>query len=131
MVSAYIDPVEDTDIPDDIFCRIRGVTHQVSVHVMPASAPASAHAKARRVARTLAEIGQGAVQDLQTDKVTLAKSARPLSTKQAGRSQTENSTAILSLVWCMNHSDVMTREGVNGILEVLQRYLPEALPHRY
>lgn len=131
MISVAIDPVADEDIPDDLYARVRGITHHVSVHVMPSGAPASAKTKARRLARTMAEVGQGAVQDLQTDQLSVAKSARPKSIK-AGKSEVpQTSHAILSLVWCMNHSKVMTPDGVNQLFDVLTRFLPEALPRRY
>lgn len=131
MISASIDPVEDDDIPDDIYSRIRGVTHQVSIHVMPGDAPASAKTKARRLARAMAEAGQGAFQDLQSDQLSIAKSARANPINTVRREAAENSQAILSLAWYMNHSDVMKSEGVNRLLDVLARYLPEALPRRY
>lgn len=131
MIAISIDPVEDEDIPDDVYSLVRGITHLISVHVMPGGAPASAMTKARRLARSLAEAGQGAVFDPQTDRLSVAKSARPSSIKIDTLQKPETSQAILSLVWCMNHSDVMKPEGVNQFLDVLTRFLPEALPRRY
>ena len=131
MITVSFEPVEEEDIPDFVFSSVRGISYQVLLHVMPAGTPESAKIKARRLARYLAEIGHGVVQDLQTDKLTLSKTVRSASEPPERPMYPEQSSAILSLDWCMNHSDMMTREGVDGMLNLLQRFLPEALPRRY
>lgn len=131
MITVNFESIQDEDIPDCVFSYLRGITHQVSLHVMPSGAPERARTKARRLARLLSEAGCGAVQDLQSDKVTLSKSALSASKPSKKPLLPEQSSAILSLDWCMDHSDMMTREGVNGLLDLLQRFLPEALPRRY
>lgn len=135
MISIVINPVDDDDIPDQVFTTLRGITHQISIHLMPLHASETAMKTARRIARSLAEAGEGVWEDLQTGKLTLSKSAK-LSDKRIEQ-PSENfpdrgkSVTILSVDWCMNHSSLMTRDGVSGFLSLLQRFLPEALPRRY
>ncbi|MEP2783580.1 MAG: hypothetical protein ABJP33_14315 [Pseudoruegeria sp.] len=134
-ISVDIDAIEDEDIPDEVFATLRGITHQISLHLMPFDAAEAAKAKAKRIARSLAESGHGVWQDLRTDKLALSKSARlvPRQGRQSSSSSLsfDRSVTVLSLDWCMNHSKLMTREGINGFLNLLQRFLPEALPRRY
>lgn len=126
-LTADLDPVEDEDIPDEVFATLRGITHQIALHVMPASAPKAAITRARQLARRLAEAGAGLWQDLQTDTLKLATTARPAPRPKPASSR----VTVLSLVWAMDHSAVMTRDGIGALLDVLQRHLPEALPRRY
>ena len=82
MISIDINPVDDEDIPDEAFTTLRGITHQISIHLMPLHASETAKNTARRIARSLAEAGHGVWEDLQTGKLTLSKSAK-LSDKQS------------------------------------------------
>ena len=127
MLTATLDPVEDEDIPDEVYATLRGITHQVALHVMPGTAPRAAITRAGQLARRLAEAGQGLWQDLQTDALKIATTARPAPRpKPSSRRVT-----VLSLDWAMDHSAVMSRDGIGALLDVLQRHLPEALPRRY
>ncbi len=166
LIAAHIDPVEDEDIPDDIFAALRGITHKIALSLQPIHAPAAAKTRARQIARTLAEAGQGLWQDLQADQQGIAASARQgtpgraaasitarvppqvkpgllarlLGRKPAGPAadpappaagQEKQPLTLLHMVWCMDHSTLMTVEGVSAFLDILARYLPEAIPRRY
>ena len=151
VLNVSIDSCLAEDLPDEVFPLIPGAGFLASITLEPRAAPGRAQALARKLARALAEAGEGCIEDGETGKITLATSARGRAEVQDAVARTEAKPGLirrifgqrqgdvadparigeLDLSWWMDHDRLTTREGMRDCLSLLRRHLPEALPRRY
>jgi hypothetical protein len=118
--------VEPEDVPEAVRTLLPGIGHMVELNLEPTAAPQSAHALLRRVAKALATAGHGVVVDLQADTVTTPTGVRRYVAPPRGASLTA-----LELSWFSVDARLASREGLDRVIDCLERSVHEALPVRY
>ena len=118
--------VEPEDVPETVRALLPGIGHMVELNLEPTAAPQSARALLRRTAKALATITHGVVVDLQADTVTTPTGVRRYVAPPRGASLTA-----LELSWFSVDSRFASREGLDRVVDCLEKSVPEALPVRY
>jgi hypothetical protein len=118
--------VELEDTPPDVLAALPGIRHMIELALEPTAAPQSAYSLLRRTAKLLASAGHGAILDQQTGAITtpsgVHRYVRPLSSKVVD---------VLELSWFAMNGNIGSRPWCDGLVRLLERSLPEALPVRY
>lgn len=120
------DRVEEEDIPEEIRDALPGIVTLIELNLSPISAPKIAHEKMWRLARQLAKLTHGIVEDPQSDEIETPQGVqrlRPVS--RTGDKMT------LTLNWWFTEPVLVDATRVDEFLDLLSRQLPEALPKRY
>jgi hypothetical protein len=118
--------VEPEDVPEAVRALLPGISHMVELNLEPTAAPQAARTLLTRAAKALAAMGHGVVLDLQASTATTPAGVPRYVAPSAGASLTA-----LELSWFSVDAAVASREGVEAVLDCLDRYVPEALPVRY
>src|SRR5262249_29982623 len=90
------------------------------------TAPMKALKLARKVARAIAQQAHGVVFDPQDDSVTT-----PAGFKRFSPARHTDRFSIVDMTWWFTDGPLLSEAGLRAFLDVLRRYLPEALPKRY
>jgi len=118
--------VSAEDIPEEIANALPGIAYLIELNLEPADAPASARAKLGRLAKQLATACHGVVEDPQADSLTLGTRVRRLSA--LGKSE---EATILKMGFWYESGPMTSDAAAADLLDLLSRYLPEAVPARY
>lgn len=118
--------VDDDEIPDEISAALPGVSYQTELLLEPTDAPEVARKLLLRVAKGLAAGSQGVAFDRQEQSILL-----PSGTKNFTPPKVDEIASTLMLSWWFGPEMLQeTRDFIN-MLEIIERYIPEALPRRY
>lgn len=126
IVFVFDTPVEDEDIPQEIAKQLPGLRYLVECSVEPITSDPKILAELWKSARFLAKDAIGVIFDPQRDEIVL-----PSGVKRVLKVEKTKRFTVLEMSWWFNHQSVLNRENLIGLLEVLERYLPESLPRRY
>ena len=127
VISRPVD-VDPEDIPDEIMRALPGVAYLTEITIEPISAPENVRKETLRLCKALAREMKGAVEDPQEDAIQLPSGAKKVSSGGV----TGKDRPVISLIW--NFDDTTTFYQSNTIdqfVNVLERYMPDALPRRY
>ena len=114
------------DIPENVAGMLPGICYLTELNLEPISAPKSAHSLLSTVSKHLAKTAHGVVVDPQTDTVIA-----PAGAKRYRPQPREERFSVLTLSWWFTEGPLLTGSGVQRLIELLERMLPEAMPRRY
>jgi hypothetical protein len=118
--------VEGENIPEEVFSSLPGIRYLTEINLEPIHAPGSAHTHLSRISSRIARVCQGIFLDPQQDTIASPRGVRRLSpNKPKGR------ISVLSFAWWFDESPLIEQGGFAGLLLIMEKYLPEALPRRY
>jgi len=120
------DAVLPEDVPEEVSVSQPGVSFLTQLVLEPIGSPASAYAALLRAARAVARAGHGVVLDGQTGELTTPRGVR----RFVPETRPER-FAVLDLGWWFLGDRLLTPEGLNGLLDIFEALLPEAIPRRY
>jgi hypothetical protein len=127
-IAAYVHPVEDEDVPDEVMAQLAGIDVSIQMSLEPGSAPPSAHTRLRKIARLISRQTTGVIEDGQEGSYELATGVKKYLKPEREKRQR---FSILKLSWWFESDLLATRERLYDFIGLLSRYLPEALPRRY
>lgn len=125
IVTRSID-IEEDQIPDEISSALPGLSYLTELSLEPTDAPESAQKLFARVAKGLAATSHGLVFDRQGDSLHF-----PRGTKKLLPAREDEAASTLMLSWWLGPKVLQSTSDFIGMLEILHRYVPEALPRRY
>jgi hypothetical protein len=120
------DEVLAEDIPEDVSATLPGIRYLTELHLSPITASTSARKMLESVAKSIAKISHGVYHDCQTDELVTPKGVKrfiPVARNER--------FSLLELNWWFLNDDVLSRDGLSGLLDIFESLLPEALPRRY
>lgn len=127
LINAHVSArVEPEDIPEHVAQALPGIAHLVELSLEPIGAPASALTKLRTLAKAFATAAHGVIEDPQAGTVALGTRVQRLSSLGASDDST-----LLSMGFWYESGPMTNPEAATALLNVLSRYLPEAVPARY
>lgn len=118
--------VEPEDVPDDVARSLPGISHVYQLSLEPVGAPKSAYSLLHRTARSLASASEGVISDQQTDELKLPSGVRRYRAAPEGES-----LSLVLMTWFFTETPLLEPGNVRGLVDTLERQLPEALPRRY
>jgi hypothetical protein len=120
------DAVESDDVPDEVVPSIPGACFVTRLSVEPIGAPSKAMALAQKAARAIASHAHGVVFDPQDGGVTTPSGVtRFVPVKHAER------FSILQMEWWFTDGPLLRAAGLDALVDLLAKSLPEAMPRRY
>lgn len=114
------------DLPDGIETILPGIRFLAELNLEPINAPKTAHAKMASVSKRLAKASHGVILDQQTGTFNL-----PSGVKRYQPKKRDERFSILRLSWWFTDSPLLTKQGLEKFIQLLECQLPEALPKRY
>ncbi len=126
IVLAPSDRVLIEDLPVEVASILPGIRYLTQLNLEPLSAPKRAHTLLRRVSNRLAKSAHGVVLDPQTDTLST-----PSGVRRFRRAKREKRTALLQLSWWFNEGALLTEDGLERFVALLESRIPEAMPRRY
>jgi len=118
--------VMDEDIPLQIMGALPGIKFQLEINLEPITAPKKAISLVKKISSEIAKLTSGIIIDHQKDTVTTPKGA-----KRFIQVEKFPKMDIVELSWWMNHDIFTTADNLQKLLNIIEVYLPEALPRRY
>jgi len=114
------------DIPEEIAHALPGIAYLIELNLEPFDAPALAHTQLRKIAKQIATACHGVIEDPQAESMTLGTRVRRLA--PLGRS---DEATLLKMGFWYESGPMTSAEAAGDLLDLLSRYLPEAVPARY
>lgn len=118
--------IEPQDVPETVRTLLPGIDYKIEINLEPTAAPRTARALLKRAAKAVATAGHGVVVDLQTDTLATPAGVRRFVAPPRGASLTA-----LELSWFSVDARLASKDGLDRIIECLERSVHEALPVRY
>lgn len=118
--------VDDDEISDEISTALPGVSYHTELLLEPMDAPDVARKVLVRVAKGLATESRGLAFDRQEESILL-----PSGTKKFTSPKIDETASTLMLSWWFGPDKLQETRGFTDMLEIIRRYVPEALPRRY
>ena len=118
--------VIDEDLPEGIEALLPGIHYAADIMLEPIHAPKSAHAKLKSISKKLAKTSHGVILDQQ-----LGTFQTPAGVKRYMPDKREERFSVLILSWWFNDGPLLTKDGLDRLLNLMESQLPEALPRRY
>lgn len=119
--------VEQEDIPDAIRDALPGIAMAIELNLEPIDAPKSALLNLQRLARRIAKLVHGVVEDPQRGELETPRGVRRFLPDQMANCQ----HAILTLTWWFTTPMLDDPQRIEAFLNNLSQQLPETLPKRY
>ena len=116
--------VEEEDIPINVRLSLAEMKYLTSIHLQPYTEEKVITDKVLRYAKKLAKEVWGVVENPQNENEVL------LTTKGKTFSHTTRDAEIISICWYMDCKESLS-DKLPGFIELLEKYLPPALPRRY
>lgn len=126
IIASKADRVLPEDMPDGILSAIPGIQFCTELRLQPIDAPESAKKKLLQIAGSLAKASRGVFLDCQTDELVTPKGLKRFLPK----ARTER-FASLELGWWFLDDHIFSKDGIDGLLNIVETLIPEALPRRY
>jgi len=120
------DRVLPEDVPEDVLPLLPGIQFLTEIILEPISAPRSAYSLLEQVARHIARESHGVIFDRQTGAMTT-----PAGVTRYQSPRREERFSILEMSWWFTDGPLFSDEGLVSFIELLEKFLPEALPRRY
>lgn len=114
------------DLPEGIEAILPGISNLTELNLEPIHAPKSACDKLISVSKSLAKASHGVILDQQTGYFN-----SPSGVKRYQPKKRDERFSILCLSWWFTDSPLLTKQGLEKFLQLLECQLPEALPRRY
>ena len=119
--------VELEDIPDTIMQSLPGISYMTEINIEPISAPDKIKNETLRLCKTLAKEMKGVVEDPQDGTVKLPSGVKKVSyDNPKGKNQ-----PLVSLIWYFDDITFYQSNKIDQFVDLLERYMPDALPRRY
>jgi hypothetical protein len=118
--------VIDEDLPEGMEALLPGIQFVADIILEPIHAPKTAHAKLASISRKLAKSSHGVILDQQ-----LGTFQTPAGLKRYIPIKHEERFSVLILSWWFNEGPLLTTDGIDSVLSLMESQLPEALPRRY
>jgi len=116
--------VENEDIPTNVMLSLAEIKYLTSIHLQPSTDEKTITDKAIRYAKKLAKEFNGIVENPQLDNKVL------LTEKKKTFTQATRDADTISICWYMDCSQSLS-EKIPAFVDLLEKYLPHALPRRY
>jgi hypothetical protein len=124
-VSVHSDAVLPEDIPAEVQSMLAGIGFLTEINLSPFDAGAKGRKWLSRTARELAKLSRGVIADPQDGTVAL-----PGRLKRFSALEKSDAASLLTMKWCFVDGPLIQR-NVTELIEVLTRFVKEALPRRY
>ena len=118
--------VIDEDLPEGVEALLPGIQYVADIMLEPINAPKIAHSKLNSISKRMAKNSHGIILDQQ-----LGTFQTPAGVKRYMPKKREERFSILVLSWWFNDGPLLTEEGLDRLISLMERKLPEALPRRY
>jgi hypothetical protein len=125
IVISASDRVEPEDIPEEVSKLLPGIEWLTNLN-LEGKRTAEALRLSQSTAIDIARSSHGAVLDPQGDSVRL-----PSGVKRLMLPRSKDTFEVVSMSWWFLDSPLLSREGRESFVKLLERTLPEALPKRY
>jgi len=125
IVISASDRVEPEDIPEDVTKLLPGIEYLTNLN-LEGKRTAEGFRLAQSIANEIARDTHGAVLDPQEDSVRL-----PSGVKRLLLPRSKDVFDVVSMSWWFLDGPLLSREGRQSFVGLLERMLPEALPRRY
>jgi hypothetical protein len=119
--------VEPEDIPDNIMQLLPGISYLTEVNIEPISAPDKIRRETIRLCNTIAKEIKGVVEDPQTGIVKTPSGVK----KILCDSSDNRDKSTISISWYFDDADFYKSDKIDRFIDLLQKYMPDALPRRY
>jgi hypothetical protein len=119
--------VLEEDIPEEIYPQLPGIKFLTNVSLQPIGAPKSAYVKLNQIVKRIGKETYGIIED-QSDNIYLPTGVVkyvPVKGKKDER------FSALVFKWLFTESPLLEEDGIKKFVNLLEKYLPEALPRRY
>ena len=116
--------VEDEDIPIDVMLSLSGIKYLTSFYLQPFTNDKAVIGKATRYVKKLAKEFGGVVEDPQLENSV------PLVVKRKTFTRAVSDADTISISWYMDCQKSLS-DKLADFIELLEKYLPQALPRRY
>lgn len=114
------------DVPENVSGLIPGISFLTELNLEPIGAPGSAHKLLSTVSKRLSKAAHGVVFDPQADTVIA-----PPGVRRYRPQRRDERISILALSWWFGEGPLLTENGLNQFVSLLEKMLPEAMPRRY
>jgi|GEM_PF-809862 len=121
-------PLLEEDIPEEVTGALPGIAHLVELSMEPLGAPKTGYAMLRRTARAIARTSRGVILDQQDGSLELPSGIKTYLPPTTGK---EERCAVLKMTWWFEHARVREPAWIEGLLDLLESHLPQAMPRRY
>lgn len=118
--------VELEDVPDEVAALLPGIAFLTELNLEPINAPQTARTLLMRAAKSLAKVLHGVIEDPQDGSLTAPGGVR----RYVPEPRPEHFD-VLQLSWWFNAHVLDRIEGLEQLLTLFERLLPEAMPRRY
>lgn len=119
--------VEPEDIPDTIMQSLPGISYITEINIEPISAPDKIRNETLRLCKALAKEMKGVVEDPQDGTVKLPSGIKKVSYDNLkGKKQ-----PLVSLIWYFDDVAFYQSNKIDQFVDLLEKYMPNALPRRY
>jgi hypothetical protein len=119
--------VEPEDIPDTIMQALPGISYLTEINVEPISAPGEIRNETLRLCKALAKEMKGVVEDPQDGTVKLPSGMKKISYANLK----VKDTSLVSLFWYFEDLTFFKSKQIDHLINLFERYMPDALPRRY
>jgi hypothetical protein len=126
IVIGHSNKVIDDDLPEGAEALLPGILYVADINLEPINAPKTAHSKLNSISKRMAKNSHGIILDQQ-----LGTFQTPAGVKRYMPKKREKRFSILVLSWWFNDGPLLTEEGLDRLISLMERKLPEALPRRY
>jgi hypothetical protein len=116
------------DIPAEVLDVLPGIAYLTEVSLEPIGAAKTGFAMLNRLAATVAKNAHGVIFDPQQETVELPGGVKRF---VPPKHEKEQRIALLNMAWWWSHSQAQETGWVDEVLDLLESYLPEAVPKRY
>jgi hypothetical protein len=120
------DNVLPEDLPDAVSLGLPGISFLTNLSLEPLGSSEAAKKELFRVATALAKASHGLVYDCQTDEIST-----PAGVKRFVPAARSERFALLELGWWFLGEQIFSGAGLDRLLDLFSKLLPEALPRRY
>ena len=119
--------VEAEDIPDTIMQALPGISYVTEINIEPISAPDKVKNETLRLCKALATEIKGVVENPQDGTVKMPSGIKKVSYSNPK----DEDKALISLIWYFEDLKFYKSEQIDQFVDLLEKYMPEALPRRY
>lgn len=119
-------PADLEDIPSEVLRTVPGLKYRSELTLHPFNAPEAGRKQFFKFAKKFAKASHGVVLDLQTDEVIT-----PTGIKRFVPKAREPRFSVIKLGWWFLGDKLSSKDGIDGLLKIFERLVPEAVPRRY
>lgn len=124
VVVGPVGELDSEDVPGHLQPALPGIRYLIELNLEPLAAPPAGYALLRRAARAIARQAHGVIVDPQSETVELPKGIKRYTPARAARVD-------VVMLSCWFRRELVDHDHFDGLVALIERRLPEALPRRY